>query len=83
MRVRCKSGLRGDCNTLQSAYEGGFAEFERYADTYGLHTRLGYHTPEDAWDANPVVESSVNPSDFRISPAYRRRKVMAALRMAS
>ena len=82
MRVRCKSGLRGDCRQLQTTY-ADFAEFARYCETFGLHTRLGFHTAEDAWDANPVIESSVLPSDFRISPPYRRKLVMAKLRAAS
>ena len=80
MRVRCKSGLKGWCNTLQSNYEGGFEEFQRYCETYGLHLTLGFHTAEDAWDANPVVEGSVDTSDYRISPPYRRKLVMASLR---
>ena len=33
---------------------------------YGLHTRLGYKTIVGAWRANPVVQGSVDPSDFRV-----------------
>ena len=60
-QIRCKSGLRG----WQSPLRDNYAEFERYADTYGLHGRLGYRSPRAAWNANPTVQGSVNPSDFR------------------
>jgi hypothetical protein len=49
---------------LRDGY-ANYEEFERYAETYGLHTRLGYKTPRGAWKANPTVQGSVEPSDFR------------------
>lgn len=63
--VTCKSGLRGWQGKLQKQY-ASFAEFESYAEMYGLHTRLGFATPRACWDANPTVQGSVEPSDFRI-----------------
>ena len=63
-QVKCKSGLRGWQSPLRDNY-ADFAEFERYAETYGLHRRLGYRSPRAAWNANPTVQGSVNPSDFR------------------
>jgi len=63
-QVKCKSGLRGYQCPLQENY-ANYEEFERYAETYGLHTRLGYKTSRAAWDANPTVQGSVEPSDFR------------------
>jgi len=62
--VKCKSGLTGYQCRLRANYKG-YKEFESYAETYGLHTRLGYKTPRAAWDANPTVQGSVDPSDFR------------------
>lgn len=44
-----------------------YEEFEHYSDTYGLHTRLGYKTPQAAWEANPMVKGSVNPEDFGVA----------------
>lgn len=64
MQVTCKSGLRGWQCPLRDNY-AGFAEFERYAETYGLNRRLGYRSPRAAWNANPTVQGSVLPSDFR------------------
>ncbi len=64
MAVICKSGLRGWRCRLQENYTNE-AQFEAYAELYGLHTRLGYKTTRGAWLANPIVEGSVKPSDFR------------------
>ncbi len=63
-RVKCKSGIEGWEAKLQENYSS-FSEFESYAEMRGLHTRLGYATPEEAWEANPLVQGSVNPTDFR------------------
>jgi hypothetical protein len=49
---------------LQDTYED-YDEFAAYAEIYSLHTRLGYKTPQAAWDANPVVQGSVNPADYK------------------
>lgn len=62
--VTCESGLRGWQGHLQDNYSG-LEEFAAYCETYDLHTRLGFESPEDAWAANPVVQGSTNPSDFR------------------
>ena len=45
-----------------------FAEFMDYCEAYGIHERLGYDSPEEAWEDNPVVEGSVQPEDFRVVP---------------
>lgn len=63
-RTKCKSGIEGWQAQLHENY-GSFEEFEAYSETYGLHTRLGFNTPREAWDANPKVEGSVNPGDYR------------------
>jgi hypothetical protein len=63
-KVICASGISGWQANLQTNYES-FEEFENYSNTYGIHSRIGYATLKDAWDANPLVQGSVNPSDFR------------------
>lgn len=64
-RVKCRSGLWGWRARLQSVYDGDFQTFCCYCETYGIHTRLEYDTPEEAWAENPLIEGSVLPSDFR------------------
>jgi hypothetical protein len=49
---------------LQKVYSG-FEEFEAYSEMYALSERLGYISAEDAWAANPTVQGSVNPSDYK------------------
>lgn len=63
--VKTKSGLTGWRAHLQANYKC-FSEFESYSNIYGLHERLGFKTAEEAWDANPLLEGSVNPSDLRV-----------------
>jgi hypothetical protein len=62
--VICRSGLRGWQQRLRSVYSS-LQEFAAYCEVYANHTRLGYATPATAWRANPVVQGSVNPSDYR------------------
>ena len=67
-KVRCPSGLVGYRCRLRDNYEN-LQEFEYYCGIYGLEIRLGYDRAEDAWDDNPWVMGSVNPSDFcRVNP---------------
>ena len=63
-RVRCKSGLMGWRTRLRNNYEN-FDEWEGNSDMWGLSMRLGYSNPLRAWNANPIIEGSINPSDFR------------------
>ena len=63
-RVRCRSGLPGWRTRLQVNYSD-FEEFWGYDSAHGIAQRLGYASPAAAWDANPVIEGSVNPADFR------------------
>lgn len=72
MQVKCKSGLTGTRERLQARYQT-LESFRNWADTYGIHTRLGYKTIEGCWRANPLIESSVNPSDLRVVKRYRRK----------
>jgi uncharacterized protein (DUF2147 family) len=43
-----------------------FEDFEMWSDIYGIASRLGFDSAKKAWDANPIVRSSVNPSDLEI-----------------
>lgn len=62
--VKCDSGLMGwQCN-LQENY-CCYYEFENYTLMFNLHTKLGYRDPSDCWDDNPVIQGSVNPSDYK------------------
>lgn len=66
-RVMCKSGLKGWEGRLRDQYRS-FSEFEACSMTYGLAFKLGFKTAREAWDANPLVQGSVEPSDYRVSP---------------
>jgi len=63
-KVICKSGLRGYQSKLQDGY-ANFEEFKAFSDTYGLAKRLGYKNAKTAWKANPTIQGSIEPSDFR------------------
>ena len=65
--VTCVSGLKGSQDKLQSRY-ANFEEFLDYCAVYDLHSRLGFFSPEEAWDANPTIQSSVLPEDLRVVP---------------
>lgn len=64
-QVKCKSGLTGYQCRLQENYSN-FEEFEAYSETYGVATRLGYESAKKAWEANPIIQGSTNPSDLRV-----------------
>jgi len=63
---KCDSGITGWKGKLQNQYED-FADFEHCCGIFDNHTRLGYKTPQEAWDANPTIQGSVIPSDYRKS----------------
>jgi ribosomal protein L6P/L9E len=63
-RVICKSGIEGWQMRLKMVYVGNYAEWVYYAELRGLHLKLGYTTPKEAWLANPMVQGSVDPSDY-------------------
>lgn len=62
--VICNSGQPGERSRLQLRYSS-FEEWQAYSDTYGLAARLGCASAAAAWEKNPIIESSVNPDDFR------------------
>ncbi len=64
-RVRCQSGQMGERSRLQSRYSNG-EEWHTYSVMYGIAKRLGFSSDHAAWQANPIIESSTNPSDLRV-----------------
>lgn len=67
MNIKCNSGLNGWREKLQTNYHT-FEDFKSFSDTYGLAKRLGFESAEKAWEANPLIEGSTDPDDFRIAP---------------
>lgn len=65
--VTCASGLKGSQDKLRTRY-ADLEEFTAYCNTYNIHARLGFDSPEEAWEANPTVQSSVLPEDLRAVP---------------
>lgn len=65
VRVRCQSGLMGYRNRLRFDYET-FENFESYSEIYDLAARLGFRSAAAAWKANPIIEGSTIPSDYRL-----------------
>ena len=63
-RVRTVSGIWGWRSRLSAQYRS-LDEFALMSELYSLHTRLGYRNPRAAWEANPVIEGSTKPSDYR------------------
>lgn len=62
--VRTKSGLIGWRTRLRNNYND-LADFIQWSDVCALADRLGFKSAESAWKANPVIEGSTNPADFR------------------
>ena len=62
-RVKCKSGIEGWQDKLQNVYTS-YEEFEAYSDMYGIALRIGFISTKNAWDANPTIQGSTNPSDL-------------------
>ena len=63
-QVVCKSGLSGWRAPLREVY-ASLRELRAYNSTFGIVRRLGYRSARAAWEANPTIEGSVNPSDLR------------------
>ena len=71
-KVICKSGLCGWRMKLKKSY-ASFQEFVDYNKIYGLAKRLGYGSAKAAWAANPTIEGSIDPSDFRRAPTTKSK----------
>ena len=57
----CKMGWQ---DYLQDIYDD-YEDFKHYDEIYSLSKRLGYKTSKTAWKANPLVQGSTDPRDFR------------------
>ena len=67
--VRCDSGIMGWRTRLQNNYKN-FEDWLFNSECWGLLDRLNrpkeYFADErEAWEANPIIQGSVNWSDFR------------------
>lgn len=60
----CKSGLKGWEATLQEVYID-YDEFVIWNEYYGIAKRIGFKSSKNAWERNPIIQGSVNPSDLR------------------
>ncbi len=60
---------------LQKNYNS-FEGFLSYSEMYGLHKRLGFETPEAAWRANPYIQVTTNPADYKVVSAPKPRLVL-------
>ena len=50
---------------LQNVYES-LEEFKQYDEMYGLIERLGFDNAEEAWEANPMIQGTVYPEDYKV-----------------
>jgi len=67
--VRCKSGLKGWRCHLRENYKD-YSDFLSYDNIYHLSKKLGFQYTRDAWDANPLIQGSTNPSDLELAKDY-------------
>ena len=51
---------------LRKVY-ASFGEFDAYCEIYNLAKRLGFKTPQDAWDKNPMIRGSIHPCDYQLA----------------
>lgn len=49
---------------LQDRYSS-FEEFENFDEIYSLAARLGFKNAKGCWRVNPMVQSGINPADFK------------------
>lgn len=71
--VKLKSGRTGWENYLKGVYANK-EEFLQYNEIYDIAKRLGYNDPEKCWRANPLIQGSTNPQDFKKSVEDRETK---------
>ena len=43
-------------------------ELKAYDSTYRTAARCGFSSPEEMWEANPIVGGSTDPADFGLVP---------------
>ncbi len=64
-RVKCDSGIEGWQCSLHKNYDNDFEQFKGYDEMHGVAKHLGFRSAKAAWKANPTIQGSVIPSDFR------------------
>ena len=64
-RVRCSFGIKGWQARLQEVYPS-YSAFADYCFIYNNHVRLGFSSPLAAWKANPIIQGSVLPRDYKV-----------------
>lgn len=55
---------------IQDVYDS-LDELIAIDDTYHLSTRLGFKSAEELWDANPMVQGSTDPSDYKLAKEFK------------
>lgn len=65
-QIKCKSGLTGWQDKLQKTYNNSFDEFKGFCQMYNIHKRLGFKSMKTAWETNPTICGSTEPSDCSI-----------------
>jgi hypothetical protein len=61
--IKCKSGMIGWRAKLRNIYSD-LNNLIVHDEMYGILAKLGYVTAKAAWEENPTIEGSINPSDF-------------------
>jgi hypothetical protein len=57
---------------LRKNYDNSFEQFKSYDEMYSIASRLGYDSAEEAWEANPVISGSADPTELtNVSTGYR------------
>jgi len=64
---------------LQDSYDGDFEQWEMYDRTYNLAQRLGFRSAREAWEANPVIQGSVDPADFSVVAADKSASALGTI----
>jgi hypothetical protein len=51
---------------LRKNYDDDYEQFVQYDSIYNIAARLGFESPEEAWDKNPMIQGGVNPKDLKV-----------------
>lgn len=64
-RTRCKSGIEGWIGYLRQNWQS-IEELAAAERNYGVVSRLGFDSVEQAWELNPTIRVSVIPRDLEV-----------------
>jgi hypothetical protein len=63
---------------LRTTYDNNFDEFQSLDRNYGIAKKLGYKSAREAWQKNPLIKGSTDPSDLEVVyeglPGYADKK---------